>query len=130
MFDLFKQVSFYGWHAIMAKFFITGKKMRVGIIFTSIALCLSLSHCASYDFSRRIVEQGNMLSQDTIQRLKIGMSKNDAAILLGTSLLSPSFSHDRWDYAYTLRKGNGPLIVRNLTLYFSHGTLSHIEHKP
>jgi outer membrane protein assembly factor BamE len=107
-----------------------GKKMRVGTILISIILTLTLTHCASYDFSRRIVEQGNMLQQDHISRLKIGMSKNDAAILLGTSLLSPTFNNDRWDYAYTLRKGNGALVVRNLVLYFSHGSLSRIEHKP
>lgn len=100
--------------------------MRVKTIFMSIALTLSLSDCASYDFSRRTVEQGNMLPQTTVSRLKIGMSKNDAAILLGTSLLSPTFNNDRWDYAYTLRKGNGSLLLRNLTLYFSHGRLIRI----
>ncbi|CDZ78035.1 Outer membrane protein assembly factor BamE precursor [Legionella massiliensis] len=104
--------------------------MRVGTIFLGMALILSLTNCASYDFSRRVVEQGNMLPQETVQRLKIGMSKSDAAILLGSSLLSPTFNNDRWDYAYTLRKGNGPLVVQNLTLYFSHGSLSRIERSP
>ncbi len=104
--------------------------MRVGSIFISIALTLTLSHCASYDFSRRIVEQGNMLKQESVSKLKIGMSKNDVAILLGTTLLSPVFNSNRWDYAYTLRKGSGHLTVKNLSLYFSQGRLSHIERKP
>jgi outer membrane protein assembly factor BamE len=96
----------------------------------SIALAFTLSHCASYDFSRRIVEQGNMLSAEKVNKLKIGMSKNEIAVLLGTSLLSPTFNNDRWDYAYTLRKGSGSLIVQNLSLYFSHGSLKHITRKP
>ncbi len=104
--------------------------MRVVIILTSIALALTLTHCASYDFSRRVVEQGNLLPQSKLARLRIGMSKNDAAILMGTSLLSPIFNNDRWDYAYTLRKGNGALLVHNLSLYFSHDRLVRIEHKP
>ncbi len=104
--------------------------MRVRTLLISILLVLTLSHCASYDFSRRIVEQGNMLKQENISRLKLGMSKNDSAILLGTSLLNPTFNNDRWDYAYTLRKGNGALVVKNLVLYFSHGNLVRIEHKP
>ena len=117
-------------HAIMAKFFITGKKMRVRTILFSITLALTLSHCASYDFSRRVVQQGNLLPHSKIARLKIGMSKSDAAILMGTSLLSPTFNDNRWDYAYTLRQGNGPLLVRNLSLYFSGNRLARIEHQP
>ncbi|PJE17998.1 MULTISPECIES: outer membrane protein assembly factor BamE [Legionella] len=114
----------------MAKFFIAGKKMRVVTIFTTLALALTLTHCASYDFSRQVVEQGNLLPHSKIERLRIGMSKNDVAILMGTSLLSPTFNNDRWDYAYTLRKGNGSLLVHNLSLYFSHNSLARIEHKP
>lgn len=106
------------------------KKMRIITILTSIALTLSLTNCAHYDFSRRFVQQGNQLPQAKIDRLKIGMSKNDAAILMGTSLLSPTFNNDRWDYAYTMRRGNGPLEIQNLSLYFSHGSLARIEHKP
>jgi outer membrane protein assembly factor BamE len=106
------------------------QKMRFRILFITIVLALTLSHCASYDFSRRIVAQGNLLSQKKISLLKLGMSKNDAAILLGTSLLSPSFNRDRWDYAYTLRKGSGSLSIQNLSLFFSHGSLARIEHNP
>lgn len=104
--------------------------MRVVILLTSFILLFTLSSCSSYDFSRRNVEQGNLLPQEKIQRLKIGMSKNDVAVLTGTSLLSPLFTNDRWDYAYTYRRGNGVLKIRNLVLHFSHGRLSKIEHKP
>jgi len=104
--------------------------MRVKTILISIALTLSLTHCASYDFSRRVVKQGNMLPIKTVNRLKIGLSKNDTAMLLATSLLSPVFNNNRWDYAYTFRKGNGPLLIKRLTLYFSHDRLVRIERKP
>jgi outer membrane protein assembly factor BamE len=110
----------------MAKFFLAGKKMRVKTIFSIIALVLTLTHC-SYDFSRRVVKQGNLLPQARIERLKIGMSKNDVAILMGTSLLSPTFNNNRWDYAYTCRKGSGPLLIRRLSLYFANETLTRIE---
>ena len=91
---------------------------------------LSLASCATYDFSRRTVQQGNLLQQPIVKRLKIGMSKEDAASLLGNTLLSPMFNNDRWDYAYTLRVGNGPMELRNVSLYFKNGRLVQIEHKP
>lgn len=96
---------------------------------TAILAC-NLTQCVSYDFSRRIVQQGNLIPADKIARLKVGMGKEDVAILMGTSLISPTFNNDRWDYAYTWRRGSGTMEIRNAILYFSHGTLSRIEHKP
>lgn len=104
--------------------------MRIRTILISLSLALSLTNCMSYDFARRVVQQGNLLSQEKLSRLKIGMSKNDASILMGTSLMSPMFDNDRWDYAFTQRKGNSATLVHNLTLYFSNDRLVRIEHKP
>jgi len=102
---------------------------RVVVLFI-IAMTCMLTNCASYDFSRRIVQQGNLLPQSKIERLHLGMSKEDVAILMGTSLLSPNFNNDRWDYVFTWRKGSGMTKVKNLTLFFAHGHLIKIEHRP
>ena len=101
--------------------------MRIKAFLICTALLLSLTNCAYYDFSRRIVQQGNLLPQAKVDRLKLGMGKEDVAILMGTSLLSPTFTNDRWDYVYTRRKGNGATFVRHLSLYFSQGRLARIE---
>ena len=115
---------------MMTTFFITGKKMQIRTILISVSLALSLTNCMSYDFARRVVQQGNLLSPEKLSRLNIGMSKNDAAILMGTSLMSPTFTNDRWDYAYTWRRGSGPTKIQNLTLYFQHDKLTRIERTP
>jgi outer membrane protein assembly factor BamE len=104
--------------------------MRIRTILMSASLALSLTNCISYDFARRVVQQGNQLPPEKISRLNIGMSKNDAAILMGTSLMGPVFDNDRWDYAYTWRRGNGPTIVQNLTLYFKNERLVRVTHHP
>ena len=104
--------------------------MQIRTILIAISLTLSLTNCMSYDIARRVVQQGNLLPQEKLSRLNIGMSKDDAAILMGTSLLSPTFNNDRWDYAYTWRKGSGPTAIRNVSLYFSQDKLVRIERKP
>ncbi len=114
----------------MAKIFTVGKKMRIILILITSLLACTLTQCVSYDFSRRIVQQGNLIPNSKIERLKVGMSKEDVAILMGTSLLSPTFNNERWDYAYTWRKGSGSTEIRNVVLYFSNGRLVRIEHKP
>ena len=107
-----------------------GANMRLISFFLGLILVFSLTNCASYDFSRRIVEQGNLIPPGAVERLKIGMNKEDTAILMGTSLLSPMFDNDRWDYAFTRRKGSGPMEIRNLTLFFNQDSLVQIKHKP
>ncbi|MBI2785758.1 MAG: outer membrane protein assembly factor BamE [Legionella longbeachae] len=111
----------------MAKNFTIGKKMRTIIFLLGIVFTLTLTQCSSFDLSRRVAQQGNLLPQSKIDRLKIGMSKNEIAILMGTSLLNPTFNNDRWDYAYTWRRGHGNITMRTVSLYFSHGTLTRIE---
>ena len=102
----------------------------ITVLFGCFLSLLTLTQCTSYDFARRVVQQGNLLPKEKVDRLKVGMSKNDVAILMGTSLLSPAFNHDRWDYAYTWRKGNGPMEIRHVSLQFKQDRLSGIEHQP
>ena len=103
------------------------KKMRMKTILILIMTVLSLTHCLSYDFSKRVVQQGNILSAKRVDRLKIGMSKSDVAILLGTSLISPMFNLDRWDYAYTWRRGTNPNHLRHVSLFFVNEHLVKID---
>ena len=100
------------------------------MLLISVLVCLLLTQCYSYDFARRVAQQGNLLPQSKINRLKVGMSKNDVAILMGNSLISPTFNNNRWDYAYTWRKGSGPIAIKTVSLYFVKGSLVRIEQKP
>ena len=78
-----------------------------------------LSSCMDYDFSKREVQQGNLLSPKKINRLHIGMTKDDVIILMGSSLISPLFNNNRLDYAYLWHRGNGPTVKRHLVVYFN-----------
>lgn len=101
--------------------------MQIRTILITVGLAITLTHCASYDFSRKIVQQGNLLPAAKIEKLKLGMNKEEVAVLMGTSLLSPTFTNDRWDYAYSWRKGSSSTRITYLSLYFSHGVLSRVE---
>lgn len=101
--------------------------MRIITILLSLACTLLLSNCVSYDLSRRIVQQGNLLPQEKIAKLHPGMSKNETAILMGTSLSDPLFNEERWDYAYTWRKGSARPLVKHVSIYFSGGVISKVS---
>jgi outer membrane protein assembly factor BamE (lipoprotein component of BamABCDE complex) len=73
------------------------------------------------------VQQGNILDQERLARLELGMSKSDVQTLLGTSLLQDSFHPDRWDYFYSIRKARKKETEKKLlTLYFKDEKLDQI----
>ena len=112
---------------IMTKISNTSKIMIIKKFIVSIILMALLTQCATYDFSKPVVKQGNLISDKAIHRLKIGMPKADVAILMGTSLLSPLFNNNRWDYVYTIRQRGGPLLKKHVSVYFANDRLIRIE---
>lgn len=73
------------------------------------------------------VQQGNIISEEMIDRLEIGMTKRQVSFLLGTPLLTDFFHANRWDYTYTIKRGHQPMEERTLTLYFKDDVLTRIE---
>lgn len=104
--------------------------MKCFRLFFSFLLMCSLTHCISYDLSRHIVQQGNLLPQSKVQRLKIGMTKQDVHQLMGSSLVHDIFNTDHVTYAYTWQKGDAPMLIKNVALTFKHDRLIDIQHLP
>lgn len=73
------------------------------------------------------VQQGNILTEEMVDGLELGMTKRQVNFLLGTPLLSDFFHTNRWDYIYTIKRGHQRMEQRNLTLYFRDEALARIE---
>ncbi|MBK1695098.1 cell envelope protein SmpA [Chromatium weissei] len=73
------------------------------------------------------VQQGNILTEEMVDNLTLGMNKRQVNFLLGTPLLTDFFHQDRWDYAYSIRRGHQPLEKHSLTLYFKDDVLTRID---
>lgn len=93
----------------------------------SLAVCLLLTGCLRpYTPS---IQQGNIISQDEISQLKIGMSQDDVQYLLGQPVLQQTFASNQWDYVYTYQPKNGRTIQeQRLSLFFNNsGKLVNIQ---
>lgn len=92
-------------------------------------LCLSACSTDKIPGVYRIdVQQGNSVTQDMINQLEPGMSKNQVAYVMGTPLLIDTFHPNRWDYIYSFQPGGEERQQRRLTLHFNEDeTLSHLE---
>lgn len=73
------------------------------------------------------VQQGNIITEEMVDQLELGMNRRQVQFLLGTPLLTDFFQKDRWDYTYTIQRGHDPIEIRYLTLHFSEDTLTRID---
>ena len=85
---------------------------------------LPLVSCSAY---RPDIQQGNVLETEQLQKIQLGMTKKQVSFLLGAPLLQDPFHRDRWDYMYTLKKANEPMLRQRLTLFFANDALTKID---
>ena len=73
------------------------------------------------------IQQGNIVDQEMLDQLEIGMEQRKVRFVLGTPLLVDPFNQDRWDYFYSLRPGSGPEVKQRVSLYFVDDRLARID---
>lgn len=96
-----------------------------------VPLALILAACSSVNVPlspyRIDVQQGNALEQESVEKLKPGLSRSQVRFLLGTPLLVDPFHGNRWDYVYNFRKAGKLTEERRLALFFDGDVLVRIE---
>ena len=65
------------------------------------------------------VQQGNIVSQDMVDKLKIGMTKIQVQYIMGTPLIVDTFDPSRWDYYYTRVDSNNNKTEQQVSLRFN-----------
>jgi len=101
---------------------------RLSALLICLALGLGVSGCGVIGFPgvyRLNVEQGNIVNQEMVDKLRPGMSRRQVRFVLGTPLIEDSFNLDRWDYVYEIRRGSEMLARQQFSVFFDGETLSH-----
>jgi outer membrane protein assembly factor BamE len=73
------------------------------------------------------INQGNYISQDMVDKLKEGQTKQQVRLVLGTPLIASVFRDNRWDYTYEFRKNGRVQTHRQFTVYFKDDLLARWE---
>ena len=138
--------TFLGYHSLVATR-LSNKNhsfMHKGLIFTwMVASSLLAGGCSTVSgwgdsvaqgidhwsvVHKPTIQQGNVLTEEMLEQLQPGLSKEQVRFLLGTPSLVDVFHLDRWDYVYWLKKpGRKPAQEQRLTLHFEDGLLARIE---
>lgn len=92
---------------------------------TGLSFAIILSACSVHKID---IQQGNVITQEMLEKLKIGMEKQQVSRLLGTPLLEDPFHKGRWDYIYKFVAGDtGEKQSSHITLYFTGHNLTKID---
>ena len=74
------------------------------------------------------VQQGNVIEEDAVEQVQVGMTRSAVQFLLGTPMVADAFHQARWDYAYYLRRGRSDDIERRwLVVYFEEDRVVRLE---
>jgi outer membrane protein assembly factor BamE len=64
------------------------------------------------------VNQGNYVTQEGVEKLRVGQTKSQVRLLLGTPLVSDAFHANRWDYVYRYETSGRLREEHRLTVLF------------
>lgn len=99
----------------------------------SLMFMLFLSGCAASTIESYVptvykvdIQQGNVITQDMVARLKPGMSRAQVRFVLGSPPITDMFHANRWDYVYTYKKAGKLTEERKLALFFENEQLARV----
>ena len=73
------------------------------------------------------INQGNYVTQDQVDKLKVGQTRQTVKAILGTPLVADPFHATRWDYVYEFARRGKVLEHRQFTVYFAEDKLARWE---
>jgi len=73
------------------------------------------------------LSQGNLLKQEDLDQVEVGMTRRQVRFLLGTPMIDDPFHEERWDYVYYLKIGRDDAIFKRwISIYFDGDNVSEI----
>lgn len=94
----------------------------------ALSLVLSISACSSWVF-RIDIPQGNYLEQKDIDKLQVGMTKEQVKFVLGSPVVLDAFNEDTWHYVYRFKSGRSEKLnaKKQFTVKFEDNKLVSAE---
>tara|TARA_Y100001970_G_scaffold261651_1_gene345014 strand:- start:1145 stop:1477 length:333 start_codon:yes stop_codon:yes gene_type:complete len=92
-------------------------------------ISLLLSNCSIPRIFQVVISQGNLVDQEMLDKLEIGMTESQVKFVMGTPLISDTFYPDRWDYFTSVTQGDNTYTNQKITLYFEDNKLVSWEGK-
>ena len=107
-----------------------GAAMAIGALSVALSGCSGFQNPWSQDTFKPYVPevvQGNFVSREQKQALRVGMPRSQVRDILGTPLVSSLFHADRWDYAFSIKRQGVPEQKFRLTVTFKGDAVATLD---
>ena len=95
--------------------------------YTSILLFLCMMGCRTSIIYHPEVQQGNIMTAEHIDKVHRGMTMEQVQTILGSPILTNTFSRDRFNSVYTYQSVKKNVPETKVVIYFDKGRVSTIE---
>ena len=94
----------------------------------ALAIALGMFLVSSGCVYRANISQGNIVEEEDLDQVEVGMTRNQVRFLLGTPMVDDPFHRNRWDYIYYLKIGRKDATAKRwVTILFDDDTVSEIQ---
>ncbi len=73
------------------------------------------------------VQQGNFISREMVDQIKVGMTPEQVRFVLGTPLIVDVFHGERWDYPFLMKRGDGAVTSSHVVVRFKEGRVASFD---
>jgi outer membrane protein assembly factor BamE len=95
-------------------------------LFISVLLGVALLATSGCVYQANLA-QGNLLKQEDLDQVEVGMTRTQVRFLLGTPMIDDPFHLDRWDYVYFIRIGRNPASFKRwVSIFFDEEIVREI----
>lgn len=98
---------------------------RPSAVIASLLAVTLLAGCGWPRVHKVIVQQGNVITQEMIDKLKPGMTRTQVAYIMGEPVVRNTFNDARWDYVYSLENPGFYEVNSSVSLFFENERLSY-----
>ncbi|HJL96171.1 MAG: hypothetical protein CMD53_01895 [Gammaproteobacteria bacterium] len=86
-------------------------------------LTIFISSCSLPKVYQVVISQGNLVDQEMIDKLEVGMTESQVKFVMGSPLISDTFYPERWDYYTSVIQGSTKFTEQKITLFFEDNKL-------
>lgn len=104
--------------------------LKIPFILTLSCLISACSYSGSVNLPglyRIDIQQGNIIDQDMLDRLRPGMDKFQVEFILGTPAIADPFHADQWDYIFSMAEESENRQQRHIRVHFVDDKLAYID---
>lgn len=105
----------------------TNARLLVLISLLLLTACSSDGEIRIPGLYRIDIQQGNVIDQTMIDKLRPGMDKNQVHFILGTPAVVDPFHTDQWEYIYTMAESGDNREQRHVRIHFKDEKIAYID---